>query len=323
MIRRSPLRQDRVIDIANWPVDHEFETFPQGARDKTAVFAPTAAVDAYILPGRRYLFKESRTSKTDAFKDQFWAEVVAYRVGCLLALDVPPAFAAIDSRRQVCAALIQWFYADGVDRLVHAGDLLQNINPQFDRKLGAAHNLDDNKKLLLMLRFKRSLSPSVDWRMWWANALLLDALIGNTDRHQDNWGFLYRQVAGGHNDSAELTPYFDNGTSMGSELSTERAKQWRDPQLDRYIERGTHHVRWAAGAEREHHVALLTKALMIWPRTQEDVRRRLVGLSPRDFSEALQDLTSLTLPVPFTKDRFDLSVRLLSRRLHRLQDAIL
>ena len=47
--------------------------------------------------------------------------------------------------------------------------------------------------------------------------LLLDALIGNTDRHHQNWGVLVRRE-----DSAsmrELAPSFDHASSLGRELT--------------------------------------------------------------------------------------------------------
>lgn len=39
---------------------------------------------------------------------------------------------------------------------------------------------------------------------------IVDALIGNWDRHNGNWGFLYNV----ENDSMELAPIFDCGSSM-------------------------------------------------------------------------------------------------------------
>ncbi|NEP77182.1 MAG: HipA-like protein [Okeania sp. SIO3B3] len=41
--------------------------------------------------------------------------------------------------------------------------------------------------------------------------LLLDAWIGNTDRHHENWGFIM-------NNSVSLTPTFDHASSLGREL---------------------------------------------------------------------------------------------------------
>jgi hypothetical protein len=64
--------------VSGWEVDAEFGVFPQGARAKEAVFAPDPAPEPVLLSDRRYLFKRSKRS----YPDQFWGEVVAYRVGC-------------------------------------------------------------------------------------------------------------------------------------------------------------------------------------------------------------------------------------------------
>src|SRR5262249_28640209 len=48
--------------------------------------------------------------------------------------------------------------------------------------------------------------------------LLLDALIGNTDRHHENWGILQFPPQGGRR-VAELAPSFDHASSLGHNLA--------------------------------------------------------------------------------------------------------
>jgi hypothetical protein len=57
--------------------------------------------------------------------------------------------------------------------------------------------------------------------MFWAKALTFDALIGNTDRHQDNWGIIITRQTEAPNKikKMRISPVFDNGTSMGHEIS--------------------------------------------------------------------------------------------------------
>lgn len=232
-MRIPPLIQTAVFDVADWEVDAEFGVFPQGARAKDAVFAPNQPPESVITPGRRYLFKRSKKS----YPDQFWGEVVAYRVGCLLGVQVPPAFAAWNSQTGHCAALIEWFY-DGSEAFVMAGDFLQKIQSDFDRNRGTQHNLLDNMRLLRMLAIPKVLEPG--WRQWWVDALLFDALIGNTDRHQDNWGLIFYRA--GQETRCRLAPLFDNGTSLGHERFTSHVGDWNDGNYGRYIANGTHHV---------------------------------------------------------------------------------
>ena len=80
--------------------------------------------------------------------------------------------------------MIEWFYVDGHELFIMAGDFLLKVRPDFDRDRGARHNMKDND--LLTWAFSQAKQFQTNWRQWWVDALLFDALIGNTDRHQAN-----------------------------------------------------------------------------------------------------------------------------------------
>ncbi len=305
-------KQQKPFDVAGWESD-EFFVFPQGARAKSAVTTPDPAPQPALREAWRHLFKRSKKS----YPDQFWGEVVAYRIGCLLGVPVPPAFAAYDSATGVCAALIEWFYDEAQENFVWAGEFLQQLKPDFDRDKGADHNMRDNE--VLLSAFARSSKRnevrfSEDWRQWWVDTLLFDALIGNTDRHQDNWGLIFNAT------NIRLAPAFDNGTSLGHERFLPRIAGWRDEDIDRYISRGTHHVRWPVrdGLPVREHLRVLELALDKWPQTREVARRRL-DFPKLMLRESIADLVTLAMPVPLTEGRMDFIVRLLSRRFELLQ----
>jgi len=304
----APLVQSATFDVASWEPDAEFAIFPQGARAKDAVFAPDFPPEPVLVAGKRYLFKRSKRS----YPDQFWGEVIAYRVGCLLGVAVPPAFAAWNSQTGHCAALIEWFYADGAESFIMGGDFLQKIQPDYDRARGSKHNLGQVEVLMRAL-FGNS-TPEKNWRQWWIDALLFDALIGNTDRHQDNWGLVFRRTA----DSASrvrLSPLFDNGTSLGHERYPERVQNWSTADLDRYIQRGTHRMKWSLHDPSvvNGHAALLRRAALAWPKTIEIARSRL-NFFPDELEACCADLLHLPTPVPLTAARMAFVQRLLKRR---------
>lgn len=305
-------RQAAAFDVAAWERD-EFEIFPQGARAKSALKTPHQPPDAVLRGSWRYLFKRSKRS----YPDQFWGEVVAYRLGCLLGIRVPPAFAAFDSETGISGALIEWFYDENRESFILAGDFLQKLKPDFEREKGSDHNMRGNIVLLSALaRSNKGTRSSFrdDWRQWWVDTLLFDALIGNTDRHQDNWGFIFGDG------SIRLSPAFDNGTSLGSERFESRVSSWSEEQVDRYIAKGTHHVRWSRdnGELTRSHFEVLQLALEKWPQTRDLARHRL-NFPRRMLPESISDLTELDLPIPLSKGRFDFIVRLLTRRHELLQ----
>lgn len=302
-MRLAPKIQAAVFDVADWEVDAEFGVFPQGARAKEAFFPPAIPPEPVITPGRRYLFKRSKRS----YPDQFWGEVVAYRIGCLMGLEVPPAFAAWNSQTGICAALIEWFYLDGHEAFVMAGDFLLKVRPDFDRDKGTRHNMKDNEWLLRALA--RYGTCYTNWRQWWVDALLFDALTGNTDRRQDNWGFVFRT------DGFRLAPLFDNGTSLGHERFPEHVSRWTDDDVNRYIAKGIHHVKWSLGDPKSlhGHLALLEQALNEWPETRAVAGRRL-DFSREELSESFSDLMDLNLPVRLSAERRAFMLRLRNRR---------
>jgi hypothetical protein len=61
-----------------------------------------------------------------------------------------------------------------------------------------------------------------------ARYFVLDALICNTDRHHENWGFLmtYQPVDSENvNDQLKMAPSFDHASSLGRELLPKRANE--------------------------------------------------------------------------------------------------
>lgn len=314
-MRTQPLVQTAIFDVADWESDPEFGVFPQGARAKDAVFAPILPPEPVLVPGKRYLFKRSKRS----YPDQFWGEIIAYRIGCLLGVKVPPAFAAWNSKTGHCAALIEWFYNENTESFVMAGDLLQRMNKGFDRKLGTQHNFMDNLRLLRMLSIWRVLIES-DWRQWWVDALLFDALIGNTDRHQDNWGFIYARSE--QNVSYRLAPLFDNGTSLGHERFTDRVKLWSESCFDRYIENGKHHLKWSLDDPVQGHFDLMGRAIDEWPDTRDAVCTKL-NFSADELSDVTGDLLRLNATIPLSKDRYEFILHLLNKRLALLKSMFL
>lgn len=314
VMRIAPLIQQGVISIDTWEIDAEFGTYPQGARAKEAFFAPTSFQETEILPNHRYLFKRSKRS----YPDQFWGEVVAYRIGCLLGLEVPPAFAAFHEGNGICGALIEWFYQDGKETLIHAGDMLQSVvQPDLDRKQGRKHNLKDNIRLMRAMSQQGILK--MDWRKWWIDALLFDTLIGNTDRHQDNWGFLFSR--GRQAQSCRLTPLFDNGTSLGHERFPERVADWSLERMEQYLSAGTHHVHRSLDDTHDNrqHIDLLACMLAEWPETKNDANQRISNLGVDDVCKSIEDLPYLALPVRFSAERMDFVIKLLEIRLRNLK----
>lgn len=87
-----------------------------------------------------------------------------------------------------------------------------------------------------------------------ASYLVMDAVIGNTDRHHENWAFLVWR----RNDRqyATLAPSFDHATSLGRELlddgprATCRRRLLAEGRVGAYAEGGHGAIYWESGDRR-------------------------------------------------------------------------
>lgn len=232
----------QLVDVAGWRADDYFATYPEGARDKRAFFPPDDCSLQFINNSRRYLFKCS----DKRYPEQFWGEIVAYGIGQLIGVPVPPAYPAVDSTRGESAALIEWFYEDGDQASILGGRFMQSMIEGFDIKKGTQHNFK-SVAALFRLFHRQGLLDDHAWLEYWAKGLIFDALIGNTDRHQNNWAILFRSTGGPG--SVAIAPWFDNGTSLGCDRHEKKVSSWPEQHFLQYLRNGKHHMRWEKSSE--------------------------------------------------------------------------
>ncbi|MCT9019356.1 HIRAN domain-containing protein [Proteus mirabilis] len=308
----------KLIDVTNWRKDDEHAIFPRGARDKKMLWSPTDASGG-IKPDWPYLFKLSR----EAFPDQYWMETVAYIIGNMIGVPVPkalPARIAMENGEYEYGALLEWFYDIKSHKFIHASDFFHDLITDFDDSSGKHHNLGDLR--LICRKFSIHSIISTNWTLWLHDMLLFDAFIGNSDRHQENWGFVFVPETIGNSGSPKvkgyLAPYFDNGTSLGHERYTEKIAGWSNQNIDDYIQRGCHHLRKNRNDTRERlgHISSIQNLVL-----DEQVRTYLAQKFAFDFSELVNRINSLceiSSNVPFTRERAYWTIRLLRRRYLRL-----
>lgn len=310
----SPIIPITPIDVAGWREDDDYQPYPEGARAKSAYFPPDGLSQPFINPARRYLFKRSE----DRYPEQFWSEIAAYHVGCLLGVRVPPAFAAIDSARGQCGALIEWFYEDGRARWVPGGSYMQQQIKDFDPKRGKLHNFHSVRVVFRALQREGAVAPT--WPDDWVRVLLFDALCGNTDRHQDNWGIVFDQD--GTPPNARLSPAYDNGTSLGYQLSEENAEGWKDDDFLHFIKQGRHHMKWSLIEPKLRHIDFICRLADAVPANRGIMLFLLEGFNLSIFRENLEKLSALPMPVALTSWRARLICKLVELRRNLLIGAL-
>lgn len=224
-----------IVSLRGWQPDEEFPYGPQGAKPKRIFICPNPPPHGFLIGGHRYLFKEP----TGIHAQQIWSEVIAYELSRDLHLPVPPAFLAQGPGNGSPGVLVEFFHGFSSEpdiRFVHAIERLQGLRLPTDFRRGS---LKDNITLC-------RLHQTPNWRSWWARTLAFDAIIGNDDRHTENWGFLIDQ--GASNAGFTLAPAFDNGTSLGFIIREQDLTRFTEPpRLRALIEKGKHHFGWVAG----------------------------------------------------------------------------
>ena len=216
------------VDVTSWePADEE----QLGTKPKHWLRAPN---------GELWLWKES-TIHHDLRHGSFrkgddWSEVVAARVG--RRLGVPVARVELATRGARFGVISRKVSDDEAEALVHGNELLDEIGVGT----GAPHDRS-GYSVDAVVRALEGVGPPVASDElptafdWFAGYLVLDALVGNTDRHQDNWATI-RSLAG-----ERLSPSFDHASCLGFQISDEE-------RLDRLDGRGNRTVAGYAAAAR-------------------------------------------------------------------------
>jgi hypothetical protein len=209
-------------------------------------------------------------------------------------------------------ALIEFFYgypgeADPPARLVHAVDLMRRRGTGKERPHGARTNV-------LVCRTLRIGQESE----WWGRVLTFDALIGNTDRHTENWGVLAR-LRRGQSSVFSFAPPFDNGTSLGYEIPEQRLKAACEPKwLETYIGKGSHHCGWdVADDARAPHINLCDRFLAAYHEAGAGMRN-VIRFDPARIHDITSQFAQFNVSTPFTAERARFVAKLVEARRAKL-----
>jgi hypothetical protein len=241
-----------VEDVSTWPTYGDEHV---GSKPKVWLLDPNE-------DGSRWLFKQPRPGT-----GEHWAEVVV--AGVAKCLGIPHAEVRLARRRDVLGSISRDFlgYVSLRPELVLGNTLLATRIAGYSVRAAKPplHTVDAVLDVLAHPDIAHLETddgpPSVSMPQdWFVGYLMLDALVGNTDRHHENWGLIVRrwqdQVAGSqaigkganfaaafHIVSWSLAPTFDHASSLGRDLDDAarvRRLNGRDPRVtvEHYASRG-------------------------------------------------------------------------------------
>lgn len=183
-----------------------------------------------------WLFKEARANTGEDWAEKLAAEL-ASRLG------IPAAAVELAHCRGRNGSASQSFITDrNRESLFHGNELLAGLITGYERdkrQRQSDHTLENIvgaiNKLFPHNEYARSAVLT-----GLARYMILDALIGNTDRHHENWGLvLFQEGSPAEITQLALAPSFDHASSLGRELSdARRIELATNDQVGRYVRRG-------------------------------------------------------------------------------------
>ena len=210
--------------IVSIPEDAREDTEQLGSKPKFWV----------ALGGERWLFKEARENTGED-----WAEKVAAELASALGIPAARVELAEYCGRRGCISR-SFMSADAGEALVHGNEILAFHLTGYDRAKTfnqADHTVHNVVSAIQSLLGSATLVTPMLTTL--ASYMVLDALIGNTDRHHENWGLLVHVDSGANRLGIGVAPSYDHASSLGRELlDARRAELLRNDGLERYIAKG-------------------------------------------------------------------------------------
>jgi len=181
------------------------------------------------------LYKQARSNTGED-----WAEKIASELCQLIGLP----YAQIElATFQEDRGTVSPSFVPSNGTLILGNDILYLRDPDYpkaERFKVSQHTLD----VVLKAIANPSVNLPIDWTSGIQTAvetfvgyLLLDAWIGNTDRHHENWGFILIQNSLGLPSlTMHLSPTFDHASSLGRELQDIK-RQAQQKDVNKYVAR--------------------------------------------------------------------------------------
>lgn len=240
------------IDVTSWPVRGQE---PAGGEEKIWLQDPT---------GVTWLFKPV-VARDGRRQGEDWAEYIGARMAA--AMGVPAAEVELAFRGSTEGCLSK-DVSPGAWTDLPGSVLLAEVVEHFDKaaKNRVGHTVSNVREVLAGFGAPPGFVGPCSMTAFdvFAGFLVFDALIGNRDRHSDNWSVMENA------DERRLMASYDHASSLGFQiLDDRRARLLADTEeLDRWIRKGTAHR-----FENGRHTSLVSLArdalTMADPRTRE------------------------------------------------------
>ena len=206
-ISDHPQRYDE-IDVNEWALSAEEEL---GTKPKRWLIHPDTE--------DRWLMKDATVSspcgRPNYRKGDDWAERVAYGVAGVLCLPAAPVELSVAFRggERVYGTICRSVLRNRGEHLVHGNALLDEQGDYVTDRDRQSYTVEAIHRALGDCQPPTAASDDLSTWDVFVGYLMLDALIGNTDRHEENWAVIASESG------RRLVPTFDHASCLGFQLS--------------------------------------------------------------------------------------------------------
>jgi hypothetical protein len=168
----------QLFDITNWNQQLWYNT--GGTRAKKYLQSPDE---------KYYYFKRSYVKPNRDYTYEFWSEVIAHQLGLMIGINVLQYDIAFDAESMGCIA--ENMIDTESEELIEGIQYIKALNPNFDPSIKEHktwYTFDLIKKALTHSRVEEHFVYNI------LEMLVFDAIIGNGDRHQENWAIISKQT---------------------------------------------------------------------------------------------------------------------------------
>ena len=224
----------------------------------------------------KWLFKYPRPNT-----GEHWAEKIAAEVASEIGVNHAKVELAEfqDTRGSVTES-----FARGGRTLWHGNQLLEVTISGYNRekRFHQSHHTLENVWKVMEIIFA---AKPEDKKRTIAEYAVLDALIGNTDRHHENWGVLLQRREDAW--KGFVAPSFDHASSLGRELMDERRNQLlEENRVGYYVERGHGAIYWSENERRAPSpLELVRLAMNKYPKFFQPIGIRLAKIDEHIFTQ--------------------------------------
>ena len=189
----------------NWLEDEESGKFGSGASEKIWLVNPNN--------GEKGLFKFPKIRINGSITGEYYAEKIASELGTLLG--IPCAKVDIGTYNGRLGSMSYNLIAD--NELLNEGiNYIQEKYPNYNRDRFIDEIVNEKYGVQMLEKLNIRINDIL-------TMIIFDALIGNSDRHHSNWGYIY------HLDNNKglytyFCPLYDNGSSLCSYVNEEDIK---------------------------------------------------------------------------------------------------